>query len=261
MALISQHFLAANPLAASDSWWLDAYAEIQRVLCPPSEFPCVFSQNAFKRELLLFSFVENAKPSSLDLSADDLLQYLRLCESWDGSINSASPLLVVFSLEAAQFATVDKYQEFGWSILRGWHDRDEAPWPAGVSRDPHFPFWSMCFAGTQIFVNMSSPAHQVRRSRNLGKYFVFVVNPRERFDLVAGDNPDGRKIRHHIRNRIAAYDGVSHCQQLGSYQAGELEWWQYGIIEQNAERFDRCPFDIPKRQEDADADRLSTIAK
>jgi N-omega-hydroxy-L-arginine synthase len=89
---------------------------------------------------------------------------------------------------------------------------------------------------------MSSPAHKVRRSRNLGAHFKLVINPRERFDVVAGDTPAGRKARANIRDRIERYDSLSHCRQLGSYGSSALEWWQYGIIEENAERSDVCPF-------------------
>ena len=104
----------------------------------------------------------------------------------------------------------------------------------------------MCLNGMPIFCNMSHPGHRVRRSRNLGEHFVFIINPRERFDIVAGDTPSGRKVRSNIRNRIGRYDGISHCPQLASYGAGGIEWWQYGIVEDNIERTDKCPFNFIK---------------
>jgi FPC/CPF motif-containing protein YcgG len=100
----------------------------------------------------------------------------------------------------------------------------------------------MCFNGMPLFFNMSNPAHRVRRSRNLGGHFALVVNPRERFDVFAGDTPSGRRVRANIRKRIERYDGTPHSWQLGSYGDGALEWRQYGLIEENAERADRCPF-------------------
>ena len=41
------------------------------------------------------------------------------------------------------------------------HRRDPAPWPVEIPISPEDPDWSMCFAGTPIFVNMSTPAHQL----------------------------------------------------------------------------------------------------
>ncbi|MEJ1999615.1 MAG: YqcI/YcgG family protein, partial [Maritimibacter sp.] len=91
-----------------------------------------------------------------------------------------------------------------------------------------------------------SPAHQQRRSRNLGEHFLFIMNPRERFDVVAGDTPEGNRVRQVIRDRAAEYDGIPHAPELGSYQKGEIEWWQYGVSDDNAERRDKCPLRMRK---------------
>jgi N-omega-hydroxy-L-arginine synthase len=218
------------------------FSQLSARLNPPSEFPCLFSQNAFRRELLLFSFVETLSQDDLRQAAKDLSDYIAICRQWDGSLSSAQPLIMAFSPEAAPSVSLEEYHQIGWKVLQFWHDGDPSPWPNEVARDAHSPFWSMCYDGMQLFVNMSNPAHRVRKSRNLGDYFLFIINPRERFDIVAGDTDEGRKVRSRIRDRIEKYDGISHCLQLGSYEAGEIEWWQYGIIEENKERHDRCPF-------------------
>jgi len=82
--------------------------------------------------------------------------------------------------------------------------------------DPMAPYWSMCFAGMQLFINFSSPAHRQRKSRNLGRHFLFIVNPRERFDIVAGDTPEGNRVRQVIRDRAEAYDGIPHAPSGGN---------------------------------------------
>ena len=149
---------------------------------------------------------------------------------------------MVFHPERVAAQSVAGYHQIAWSVLQFWHDVDPEPWPGTVANDPHSPYWSMCFLGVQIFVNISNPAHHQRRSRNLGSALTLVINPRERFDRVAGDTPAGRKIRQKIRDRIEAYDGLEHSPTLGSYEAGEIEWWQYGLMESNEPRTDRCPF-------------------
>ena len=104
----------------------------------------------------------------------------------------------------------------------------------------------MCFDGMQLFVNMSCPAHDKRKSRNLGKYLAFIVNPRERFDIVAPDSPEGWRVRNIIRSRCAAYDGQPHAPELGSYQKGEIEWSQYGLSDVNGQPASTCPFEQRK---------------
>lgn len=226
----------------SASWQQNCFRQLAERLTPPSEFPCIFSQNAFGRGLLLFSFVEDGSQHSLQQAAEDLSDYVELSRRWDGKVSTARPLVVAFSQEAASANDVAGYHDIGWRTLQSWHELDRDPWPDDVATDPHSPYWAMCYNGMQLFVNMSNPAHVQRRSRNLGDNLLFIVNPRERFDIVAGETPEGRRVRKRIRDRIERYDGLSHSPQLGSYNAGEIEWWQYGVIDENRERADRCPF-------------------
>jgi len=232
-----------------EHWMAESALQILSTIGYKAEFPCPFSQAAAKNKRLLFSFIADATEKSLHQSAADLQAYLVRAAKWDGKVSSAEPLLMVFNPHFFKADTVTDYHAIGWKILQFWHDIDTTPWPSDVSSDPHSPFWAMCFAGVQIFVNMSNPAHQKRRSRNLGQALTFVINPRERFDRVAGDNPQGWKIREMVRDRIEAYDGLSHSPVLGSFEAGEIEWWQYGLTETNAPRADRCPFHTKSRQD------------
>ena len=245
-----------------EQWSFDSALQILSTISSKGEFPCPFSQAAAKNKRLLFSFIADTSAKSLHQSAADLHEYLVRAAEWDGKVASAEPLLMVFNPHIFKGETVADYHTIGWKILQFWHDIDTTPWPSDVSTDPHSPFWSMCFAGVQIFVNMSNPAHQTRRSRNLGQALTFVINPRERFDRVAGDNPQGWKIREMVRDRIEAYDGLSHSPALGSFEAGEIEWWQYGLTETNAPRTDRCPFHTQSRQDvkPSDPNDANTIA-
>ncbi|MFB6838023.1 YqcI/YcgG family protein [Streptomyces sp. NPDC056361] len=229
---------------AVEVWHRDAFAEVASRLSDP-DFPCVFSRNAFRKGLLKFAFVDDREDGAgggFDHLARALAEYVALSRAWDGRLDTAYPLVVLFAPEAVGGSSVEEYQAFGWRVLQELHHRDPAPWPEDVGRDPDSASWSMCFDGMPLFCNMSSPAHEVRRSRNLGAYFALVINPRERFDVFAGETPSGRKVRANIRDRIHRYDGVPHSPQLGSYGVGALEWLQYGLIEENAERTGACPF-------------------
>lgn len=240
MSVIAQTDLMAASYAGPD-WHREVAADLSSRLTPPSDFPCTFSQNAFRRGLVRFIFVETLDAAGRAHLRAGLLDYIAEARAWDGQVNSACPLVIAFSRQAASAESVAGYHALGWEVLQDWHDNDPEPWPEGVADDPMQPYWSMCFGGMQLFVNFSSPVHQRRKSRNLGRHFLFVVNPRERFDVVAGDTPEGRRVREVIRDRAEAYDGEPHAPELGSFVKGEIEWWQYGLSDDNSPRTDRCP--------------------
>lgn len=233
-------------LSEGSDWHRTVLLDIQLRLADDPCFPCVFSRNAFQKFLLRFIFVESIEAHGIRWLADGLTEYVELSRNWDGSLSTAYPLVVAFSLNAVKAQSSEDYHDFGWRVLQDLHESDPAPWPTEVGKDPDAPSWSMCFNGMPLFCNMSHPAHRVRKSRNLGEHFLIVINPRERFDVIAGDTPSGHKVRAHIRSRIDRYDGIPHCPQLASYEAGGIEWRQYGVAEQNAERTDRCPFRFMK---------------
>lgn len=227
-----------------EEWHRTAFDQLAQRLTDPG-FPCVFSRNAFRKGLLKFVFVADAGKEGIAHLGLGLKEYVELSNRWDGRLDTAYPLVVAFSLDAAGPRSVAGYHAFGWQVLQDLHDIDPAPWPEGVAHDPRSSSWSMCFNGMPLFCNMSSPAHRVRRSRNLGEHFMLIINPRERFDIFAGETPSGRKTRANIRRRIQRYDGVPHSAQLGSYGAGGLEWIQYGLKEQQEEdagTAGECPF-------------------
>ena len=232
---------SANGLACA---WRDAAVDDVTQRLRDRGFPCVFARNAQKKDLVRFTFVDGADPEHLDRLADDIAAFLEDCRDWDGRVDSAPPLIVLFAPRITTGAlTVRDYQDRGWWILRELHRRDPTPWPRAVPTNPEHPDWSMCFAGTAIFVNMSTPAHKHRRSRNLGRCLAFVINPRERFDVLAGPTPRGRKARAIIRQRIDAYDDLRRSTDLGFYGSGSLEWRQYEIQDTDPSAHPpRCPF-------------------
>lgn len=242
MIILQNQLETADETMPDVSWRKDVALCVVDHISRSGEFPCLFAQHASRTKRLVFSFVDDLSQAACMQSALDLAEYLQRAASWDGSPATAEALVMVFHPERVAATSVAGYHQIAWRVLQFWHDVDPVPWPATVAMDPHTPYWTMCFAGVQIFVNISNPAHLNRRSRNLGPALTLVINPRERFDRVAGDTPAGHKIRQRIRERIEAYDGLAHSPTLGSYEAGEIEWWQYGLAETNEPRTDRCPF-------------------
>jgi FPC/CPF motif-containing protein YcgG len=253
---LQQQIEPASGERAIRGWRADSARHLLSILRSEDQFPCFFSRNACKRGRLVWSFVDGLNPTQLSGAADDLRTYLGRACAWDGDVGTVEPLVMQFSPETVRADTLRGYHAIGWQVLQHFRDNDPANWPEEVSSDPESPFWSMCFDGVQIFVNMSAPAHIVRRSRNLGAAFTFIINPRERFDIVAGDNPRGRNIRTQIRNRILTYDHQPCSPLLGSFQAGEIEWWQYGVPDRNDETPGKCPLKMH-----SDRDHTSDMRK
>lgn len=226
-ALLTQQQIETSSLSG---WKLDAYHEIEATVSRNS-FPCIFSRNAIKKQLAMFTFVETLETRDITTLASALSAYVELSRRWTGTLDTAYPLLAVVARDATPTKRLNDFHRYGWDILKRLHSMDSHPWPDNVDSTLDSPHWSMCFAGMPLFINMSCPAHLERRSRNLGGNLVLVINPRDRFDVFASNSPSGRNTRARIRSRIAAYDGCPHSPELGEYGSGSLEWKQYGLDE------------------------------
>jgi FPC/CPF motif-containing protein YcgG len=221
-------------------WRVVAFREVLSTLSY-EHFPCPFAQKSAQLGSQWFTFVESIEPGQLEALRLALLDYVHVARSAAGRHRLLLPLVVLVR-PVAEPLSLAEYQRLGWRTLQYLHDHDVADWPVDVPPVPDHHLWSFCFAGAQLFVNFSSPAHRERRSRNLGGAMAFVINPRQNFDVVAGNNPEGQAVRRRVRARIAAYDGVAHGEELGTYgDVRNREWRQYATPEAGAPALDACP--------------------
>lgn len=231
--------LAEQPLA---TWAREAYDTFKAKVTDPG-FPCTFGIAAQQRGTLLYAFAR-----SLQAEADRLHIQAMIREYLDrlaglGKEESSFILLVLFVDPRSLPPELEVHHEAVWDLLQFLHEADPSPWVPGVSTDPEDPLWSFCLAGSPLFVNISSPAHRRRRSRNLGSALTLVIQLREGFDLVAPDTPTGRRVRGMIRERIEAFDEVPIYEELGYYKdLRNREWKQYGIPDGDQPQRARCPF-------------------
>jgi len=225
-------------------WAGRVYSECRTKLLDP-RFPCYFATKAFKRGTLLFEFADSpSSTSSLHQVSESLREYLNLVQ---GRTDEEALLTVfmVFIKPEDGTLSLEEYHRQAWSILQFLHDHDPAPWPSHVPTNPDDPRWSFCFDGAPIFVNITSPGHTARRSRNLGSALTLVIQPREAFDEIAGHTPKGELIRKVIRERLVTYDGVGPAPELGTYgDPGCTEWRQYGLTDDNGLSPSQCPLKI-----------------
>lgn len=222
-------------------WEARAYASFVAKVSDP-QFPCFFATKAQRDGQLFYAFAESTvNPLDLLRIYIAIIGYLNAVDRMTG-IDKIMSTLILF-IKPVPDASVEEYIKQAWGIIQFLHDYDVSEWPPEVPTDPDNPSWSFCFDGTPIFVNISTPAHQNRKSRNLGDALTLVLQPRDGFDIVAGDTPAGRKVRNSIRSRIMAHDRIPPSPELGHYgDAEKREWPQYGLPDTNEAVRGSCPF-------------------
>lgn len=73
--------------------------------------------------------------------------------------------------------------------------------------------------------------------------YLWLVQARDGFDIVAGDTVQGRNARRIIRQKLAAYDAIPMYPELGHYgDPANREWKQYFVPEANQPVTAVCPF-------------------
>lgn len=237
--LISQDDLLEN----QEDWLKEMIAQIMSNFSPQRHppFPCIFSRKAFQLKLFKFLPIYYVN-DNYDFNAllKGLEDYLELHKNWDGKFTTAYPLLVIFQ-------PIDKLKDINYcedlfvSALQYLIDRDSESWEQCEIKDPNKEFWSMQFRNIQLFINVSHHNNVNRLSRNLCDTLVFVINPRERFDIFAGNDPKGVFIRDRIRENIDQYDKIKRSPILGHYLNGDLEWPQYFLPDENDAEPLQCP--------------------
>jgi len=228
-----------------EPWMARAYEELRAKILDEA-FPCTFGTSAQKIGDLYYAFAEPDDPDRLHQATLAYLDQVR----GQPVVNAATTALALFIrlADPPQHKTIEDYHAFGWSILQYFHDHDPYPWPDRIPTDPDDPRWSFAFAGIPIFVNFKTPQHRARRSRQLQNAFLLLIQPRDGFDLIAGDNPPGRHARRIIRRKLYEYDRMPPCPALAHYgQDHNREWQQYALPDDNDTSYAVCPLHIQSR--------------
>lgn len=225
----------------SEKWQLEAFSQIKTIACQP-DFPCYFAAKAFESGGQRFLFCDSPdSQETYDQIAARTVEYLDIVEGKSGWEALATIMFIVFKPQD-QRPTLEEYHSQGWQVLEYLHNHDPKPWPTDIPADIEDPGWTFCYNGVSLFVNMSCPAHENRRSRNVGDSFALILQPRAGFDEVAGNNPKGNQVRRMIRSRIGRFDKIGPSPALGSYGDGAtLEWKQYALQDTNDQDNRKCP--------------------
>ncbi|WP_410599747.1 YqcI/YcgG family protein [Amycolatopsis sp. lyj-90] len=227
--------LTGEDIAHHDAprWVEDAHAEFVGVLLDP-EYPCYFAGQAERQGHLRYSFVVGDDLTSLPSTLARFAEVSRTAPR-------NRHVLTVFFDETTDLDTDE--QRF-WNTLQWLHERDPAPWPADVPRDPDDAAWEFCFAGEPMFVFPSIPGYRHRRSRGVGSHFALCFQPRRIFAGVERQDPGGEAIRTRIYDRVRRWDDIPPHPDLEFLAYGDpqmREWKQYALPDGNDPLPRTCP--------------------
>ncbi len=223
-------------------WGAQAYTAFCEKIADPA-FPCTFGTIALKKRKICFVFIEESDPSArLEGLVEALTAYAAFITATP-LVSAVMQPLAILMPPPSGWTTLDDYFYHSWRLLEAVHRRDPQPWPSRIPEEPEAQGWSFCFNGVPLFVNVKTPLHERRRSRKMPGCYLWLVQAREGFDLVAGNTPQGHAARHRIREKLAAYDDLPIYPALGFHNDPDnRDWKEYFIPETNAPITTVCPF-------------------
>lgn len=215
--------------------WFDDALRIFRSEVGDPEYPCHFGRRALNQGELFVTSVHRDSPERLAAPLAAFLDYVRPSPQ-------RRQVLAAF-VNTGGTGPHRANGDLFWSFLQTLHERDDAPWPKGMTTNPSDPDWEFCFHGTPMFVFSAAPTHRLRRSRNLGEALVLLFQPRNVFLGVEGGTRAGTAARRRIRDRLTAWDIGRVHPAMGDYgDPSNLEWRQYVIPENGVDIYPACPF-------------------
>lgn len=236
--------LAHGEVSGLAEWVAPAFRQITDILAG-EDFPCIFARQANHLKSGWTCFVDSIDiDSGRGTVRQAILAYIDTLKRYSRTRATIMPLLVVVKPSYPMLSRRE-YRDQAWGLFQYLHEHDPEPWPSDIATDPERGDWSFCFGGIQLFSNVSDPAHQIHKSRNLGDSLVFAMQPRTNFDLVGGNNKKGHQVRNVIRARVERYEGQPVSSHLGFFGTPEnREWLQMATKDGEADHDYPavCPF-------------------
>jgi len=219
-------------VSVEDAWKLEAYEQYKARLRAP-EYPCFFGQSGEACGEMLYTFIEEG---GLGEFVTNMRQFVSLIAAPPHERSSLAAFFAPDTSITDHMSFVGRF----WQVLQFLHDHDSDP---VTDRTPDDPLWEFAFERCEMFVVGASPTYQHRRSRDLGPGIVLVFQPRSLFIDPATAQPIAASVRQRIHKRMLAYDGMTVHPDIGFYgNAGNREWKQYALPDDNAPETGGCPF-------------------
>ncbi|GAA1619314.1 YqcI/YcgG family protein [Kribbella sancticallisti] len=170
-------------------------------------FPCFFARQALDKGQITFSYAAGAGSQVLD---DCLLALRELA----AHIRVEPELTGVLLIDVDDCVTIDDDAAFADKLLAHLITAGADRWPDHAPRDTTDPRWTLWIDDVGFFLNISTPRHTRRRSRNVGDAIAVIAQARATFDAPAPSEP---RVRANIRQRLSDYDSAPVHRALGAY--------------------------------------------
>lgn len=221
--------LDEHPLSA-------AAAQVRDALSNPA-FPCTFVRSALNKGLLRMVRINPSDTDHVHHAHRLIGHYLHAVRSCT-SRTEAAMMVMLLDVEIDEYETAESIRNAAWSLLEKLNEYDGRAgnlWPSDISTDMDDPNWAYSLHGTALFMNMTSSKLLLRRSRNLGRPLVMVIQPTDGLHEIAPNNHSGDRIRARIRTRIDEWDGLPHSPELSNAgDSGNSDWRQFWLGDSNA---------------------------
>ncbi len=185
-------------------WVRTSYTAFVETIRDPA-FPCFWATIGEQKGMIRYMIAPSLTESNVvEHTLEGVYSYLaevnekKLLQHKDADLLT----LIIFFPPESKVLTVEEYAHQAFGFLNALHTFDKAPWPADWSADPQSSNWCYALGGHGLFVNVSTPANQKRRSRHLGAGMTFVIAPVDvLINKHGGENSS-------IFQRVHEYDGI-----------------------------------------------------
>lgn len=222
-----------------EDWHQEYLSQFKQIACA-ADFPCMYIGPAFEKGHIKFHFLKD--PGSEVERMQSLLSFKQYVRNVLEEKNQRTAAMMILILVVHDEFIVTEHERCAWSLLDYFLKHDDVPWPERHTRNPDDADWAYCFQGQRIFVNISSPDHKKRLSRNLGRHLALVLQLRDGVDYIAPPDAKGDQIRGTIRSRIEKHDHIGVSPDLSTHGQGEnRDWKQFWLGDREEVLQGKCP--------------------
>jgi FPC/CPF motif-containing protein YcgG len=186
------------------AWVRTNYSTFVETVHDPA-FPCFWGTIGEQKGMIRYVIASSlTEPSVVEHTLEGVYNYINEVNENELLQHENADLLtlVIFFPPEPTVLTVEEYSRQAFEFLNALHSLDAVSCPCHWSADPQSPNWSYSLGGCALFVSVSTPANQRRRSRHLGSGMTFVITPVEvLLRKHGGENSS-------IFRRVREYDGI-----------------------------------------------------
>lgn len=213
--LYSYNDFFPTPKKSLPHWVIKSFNEFNENI-NKKDFPCLLGIIAHRKQLTKVGFIENNEPNIGLKMSKIVREYLDILRSLENKEQKGLLPLIIF-LELSDEKSLEDTHYSAWNALTKAHEYDPSEWIKDIPKDSSSPNFAYCFDNEIWFVNVSSPFHDKRKSRNLGSSIVLAMQTLSGSNCFYKDFDDKLTWQKKIRERTKKYDdGMEVYEGLGS---------------------------------------------